>query len=331
MSISNMPEKIFVDYLRQINNAGGPTESDWPSMTLAVANLREVVSSEWFKEQFAFIADSDYPSCFKRIMTEPEGYPGDYQTLWELHHGRVMGNVAFDKLTTNEKQRRLIENWDQFIFNQHAVGAIKHRSEEVKDVLGYMNRYRLIKAETKFSVKDIACGWGLFPDAIKRSNINPNFIDYIAVDASAKAIDFTKKLIEDDAIDFRSTAYLNARISGVRAVAEQLPQSELTWSSGLFDYFGDELFIRAGLNLCRSTERLLVIGNMSRNSISIPMMELLGWTIECRTKAHLVTLGQKILARYAMEMGQKWLQSRKPFIQVTQDPTGVQYYLKIHL
>jgi len=314
--------------IQEINKRGGPSEADWPKLNRMFLLLHELGgASRWFRETFRFIIESSYPSVFQRIYTKPAGFAGDALTLSLLFH-RTHGKPQ-------SAEEVMLAKWDEYLFHQQSVGAIQHREVEVLRVMEEeAEKAAMWEEHTKqfdthgvmltdrslMTVKDIACGWGLLPYALASTlggKVSWADISYIGIDADPVALIMTKSLIEEKELFFDSS--FRKKLIGIH---RNLPLSELTWCSGLFDYFSDQVFVKAGVALLETTTSRVVIGNMSPNSWSIPLMELMGWRIQTRTKEQLAHLAEEIFARVKGVPPRCYL--------ITQDLSGAQLYLHLY-
>ena len=236
---------------------------------------------------------------------------GETQSLFNriFNAGRVVGNYAImqDLYTgyVNEKLSEHDQRWDTYIQSQISSVAVRHRVHELRESLQRFDPH---------SVLDVACGSGI--GAYICAGYLARCISYVGVDSDKNAVKYCVEQYQyrSSLLRFyqRNLRELNPETSGT---------FDLVWCSGLFDYFSSDIvFMRAAKILLEMSNATVVIGNMGPANMTVPMMNLLGWKLNYRTKNHLKQLAQDIQKKYG---------TFKTY-EVTSDPTGIQHYLYLY-
>jgi hypothetical protein len=133
-----------------------------------------------------------------------------------------------------------------------------------------------------------------------------------SVDADPNAIAYAQRLLSRNS---DRVFFLNVNVLSYRAKTK----FELIWSSGLFDYFTDHVFVRLLHRLLTFSAPggELIIGNFSRQNPSRSFMELFGeWFLYHRSPAELIALAKAAGAK-------------EENIRVGQEPECVNLFLHI--
>lgn len=112
-------------------------------------------------------------------------------------------------------------------------------------------------------------------------------VHFDCVEQDQNAVDYAKRLCADhlDKIDFHLRNALRFQSSR---------KYNLIWSAGLFDYFGDKVFLamRRQLRAMAAPGGEIVIGNFSTTNPSKPYMELFQWHLHHRSPQSLAALAR---------------------------------------
>jgi len=209
----------------------------------------------------------------QRMISQPQGYAGDYLTLDWIYQQPYEGNRRDDL-------------WNRFCYRQQASRAVRSRVDIVRDlVLATANA-----ATRSVRMLDVASG----PGRIERSVVDllaapPHAIHIDLVDADADAIEYSRALLADDVAPAYTFAFHHRNAFRFEPTA----QYDAIWCCGLFDYLDHRLavrLLRRFLSWCAPGGTIL-IGNFAKECNTQWIMEgLYGWTLLYRTNdecAHL--------------------------------------------
>jgi SAM-dependent methyltransferase len=212
-----------------------------------------------------------------------------------------------DRIHTRwESSNPSLVRWDRFFHEQAAPKAVRNRIRYLRDLLE-----RLENPVGSASVLNLGCG--------PARDLHDYFRDHtesrlriMSIDLDPQAIRYASALCAPwtEQLKFECSNVLRYR------TAEQY---DLVWSSGLFDYFSDRLFVLTVKRLLRAVKPggELVIGNFGPANPSRGYMELLGkWYLAHRSEEVL-----RQLARAA--------DADESCVGVEREPEGVNLFLHI--
>ncbi len=298
-----------LDYLDAIVEAGGPQESEYQLVSDVLDEIylysysHENGQSKILENKIEFdnfIARhwkifSTPASMQGFVRSKPNGYAGDFEIIERIYNKNVSG-------------LKEIYRWDKFFYYSSAVKAVRARGNVLRSFVSSQNPESLLSvgAGPGLDVCQALSGAGKLrtvalldndPRAIERARTNIG----IHIKHSPRSR-VEPKFFERNALRFRT---------------EQ--KFDLIWSSGLFDYLNDKVFVflLAKLRGMMVADGMIVVGNFSENNPDRAYMELVGeWFLIHRTEADLIRLGQA--AGFNPEQ-----------LSVTSDPTGVNLYLVV--
>lgn len=241
---------------------------------------------ELLREQHAAFHSQD--SIAGYCSLKPYGYAGDFQLIDRLY-------------THYTGEGEHITRWDAFAQAQPAAVAVRNRKTYFKDLLTNGMPGRVLNVASG-PARDVFEFYKTWPQA-------PITVDCLEYDAHAIA--YAQSLLEGNKrVQFRQQNILTWKAEG---------SYQLVWSSGLFDYFTDAVFVRVLRKLlsCVEPGGELVIGNFSDTNPNRAFMEVgMQWYLHHRSPAQLTDL--------AMQAGAaNWAP------EVRSEPAGVNLFLHL--
>ncbi|HEV7330196.1 MAG TPA: class I SAM-dependent methyltransferase [Flavisolibacter sp.] len=281
-------------YLTALDDAiasHGPKQSEYTIINNAFTNAytknKEEVLSVFSTLRYKVNAFHQLDSIAGFSFQRPHGYAGDFEMIDRLYTEYISADET-------------IERWDRFAQAQPAAKAVRNRKNYFKGLL--LN-------EPVRSVLNLASGPGRdmkeFYDANPGSKVVVDCVEW-----DQKAIAFASQLLKQHPVTF-------TRKNVLRFVP--MKNYDLIWSSGLFDYFSDRVFV---LLLTRMLLHLnpggqLVVGNFADTNPNRAFMEVvMNWHLNYRSVAQLEAL--------AVEAG-----ARPSAVTVCKEPEGVNLFLHI--
>ncbi|WP_341842768.1 class I SAM-dependent methyltransferase [Chitinophaga caseinilytica] len=275
--------RLFVD---------GPDASDYPRIN-DYFNRAYQRDPENFSREFESLrreheAFHSLQSIAGYCCAKPFGYAGDFRLIDRLYTHYIGSGVH-------------IARWDAFAQAQPAAVAVRNRKTYFID---------LMKANLPANVLNVASGpardvlefFGYCPDAAV-------VIDCLEYDAHA--INYAGSLLKGNCrVRFTQQNILTWKAEGTY---------EMVWSSGLFDYFTDGVFVRVLRKLlgCVAPGGQLVIGNFSDENPNRAFMEVgMQWFLHHRSPEQLIDLAKQAGA-------EAW----NP--EVKSEPAGVNLFLHL--
>jgi extracellular factor (EF) 3-hydroxypalmitic acid methyl ester biosynthesis protein len=228
-------------------------------------------------------------------LAKPHGYAGDFEMMDKIYRQEVSGDPRF-------------RDWDVFFHAQSAPTAVRNR---VPYVVSFMERALARLDRRPLRVLDLACGPA--QHLSRWLSDNPAApVEILCVDQDARALERAAEV---------------CRHAGRRVRFEQanvlrfVPQDtyDLVWSSGLFDYLSDRVFIRlaARFRWALRPGGEIALGNFAPEPAARAYMELVAdWDVLYRRESDLLRLG----ALAGAAPGEAW---------VGRDPTGVNLFLHL--
>ncbi len=202
----------------------------------------------------------------QRMITQPQGYAGDYLTLDWLYQQPYEGNRHDDV-------------WNRFCYRQQASRAVRSRIDIVRDLI-----LDTVKgASGPVHLLDVASG----PGRIERTvidrlgaPIHPVHIDL--VDADADAVEYATALLADEVPPGYHFSFHHRNAFRY----EPTVSYDAIWCCGLFDYLDHRLAVRLMRKFYNWLKPggTLLVGNFARECATQWIMEgLYGWQLIYRT------------------------------------------------
>ena len=273
--IRGVPLERHMQWLHQLAATGGPDDTSTVAFTAWIAELSDMVAagrverSEWSDAWKLFNLRLLPQAMSTKAFLKSHGYAGDFEIIDAIYTQHKAADL---------KQQR----WDDYFHAQAAPRAVRNRK-------GYFQRMATNAAVAATRLGDCAprilnVASGLGRDMMEWLTDNPNTpVRFECVELDANAIAYASELC----------AKHLERIQFHRANALRFHPKDnyhLVWSSGLFDYLGDSLFVRLLRRLLSHTLPCgeVVIGNFGSYNPSRAYMELLGdWNLIHRGPEHL--------------------------------------------
>lgn len=271
----------------------GPDASDYPRINdyfnRAYRHDPEAFSMEfdWLRQQHA--AFNSLQSIAGYCCAKPYGYAGDFGLIDRLYTHYIGDGDT-------------IARWDAFAQAQPAAVAVRNRKAYFINLMAERMPARVLNVASG-PARDVLEFYTKWPQA-------PVTVDCLEYDG--QAIRYAQSLLEGNArVRFTQQNILTWKAKGAYP---------LVWSSGLFDYFSDAVFVRVlrKLLLCVAPGGTLVIGNFSDGNPNRAFMEVgMQWFLHHRSPARLAALA-----------GEAGAGDWKP--EVHCEPAGVNLFLHLH-
>jgi SAM-dependent methyltransferase len=224
------------------------------------------------------------------IYAKPRGYSGDWDLLQKMYVCMNIDN--FDPFKGSETSQYK-DRWDNYICALPEMLSLKYRFEmfttQVQDNL---------KQGCK-SLVDLGCGNGFFTR--QGANLLGRECRVLGVDNDITS--FAKG----------NPSWLHMNVC--KTLPEQ--QFDMVYSSGLFDYFSDNMFKHVLDGLRVMQPKWIMIGNIQQSVSTKAFMECLGWEIFDRSRWDLLELSSNIFGFN--------------HVRVDTDRTGHQHFLVVTL
>lgn len=206
-----------------------------------------------------------------RLISQPQGYAGDYLTLDWIYQQPYEGSVHDDV-------------WNRFCYQQQASRAVRSRIHIVRDLVASVIR----RSDGPVRLLDIASG----PGRIERNVVDllgprTQHVHFDLIDADGDAVEYSRALLADEIPPGYSFAI---RQKNAFRFDPTVPYDAI-WSCGLFDYLHDALATRllARMYTWLKPGGMLLVGNFAKECATQWIMEgLYGWKLiyrsndECR-------------------------------------------------
>jgi SAM-dependent methyltransferase len=289
--------------------ARGPYPQEYAAVSLACswvrqhvpdykAVLREMViepHEAWVKTHPEV---KPYFNLILHMYHQPRGYAGDGDLLTKLY--RTLDSIGDDCQWS-------FSRWDSFIASKPETLALQSRPE-------YLSRIAQFAAEKGcVSFLDVACGIGEFTKQVLMEQGDQ--IRYlVGIDNDPMSIQIARQRNSAGMIEF---CEMN--------VLKELPDDrddnvfDLIWCAGLFDYLGDEMFVRMGRRLLTLQPKFVIIGNIGQSHPTKEFMSCFNWDLFDRSRFDLLELGERVTEGKAYE------------VCVDTDRTGLQHFLRIRM
>ncbi len=264
-----------MSWLKQFVDLGGPSPSRAVAFTAWVAELQGLIQTgtvnrdEWNCEWKAFTMRCLNETMGARALLKPHGYAGDFEIIDAIYHSRVSEDPGQ-------------KNWDTYFHAQAAPTAVRNRKIYFQRTITNAVVSAACFDEEMPRILNIASGPGRDMHEWLCANPGlPMLFDCVELDPNAIAFASNLCAQHADRVRFHRANALRFR-----------PQDmyHLAWSSGLFDYLNDSLFVRVLKSLLNHVlpGGEVVIGNFGSYNPSRAYMELLGdWNLIHRSPEHL--------------------------------------------
>lgn len=266
--------RAFID---KIVSRHGPEPHEYRDFTAWVDALADDVKAGRTSENAVFdfwrdLTKRHFQGSLQGLVVEiPHGYHGDFEVIDAIHCRRISSDPA-------------ITRWDCYLQAQAAPKAVRNR----RDYFHALLRSKWAAAGQPLRVLNVASG----PCRDLRQWFDlqgSESVHFDCVDLDASAIQFAQALCENYA---ESVHFFHGNALTFKPVSKY----GLIWSSGLFDYLEDRIFVRLLRRLLRFTERggEVVVGNFGDYNPTRNYMELLGrWKLIHRSRDHLISLARE--------------------------------------
>ena len=298
-SANNLPpgRMAFID---ELIARGGPEPHEYAAFTAWIETLAEDVKAG---RAAAHAVGAMWRELTRRyfrgtlqglVVERAHGYHGDFEFIDAVHCGRISPDPALTR-------------WDAYLQAQAAPKAVRNRKRYFQELL------RARSGQNGHALQVLNIGSGPARDVREWLDSNGTAgTHFDCVDLDANAIGFAKSLCAAHAEAVRF-------IHGNALTFKPSCRYGLVWSSGLFDYLEDRLFVRLLRRLLRFTEPggEVVVGNFGDYNPTQNYMELLGgWRLIHRSREHLHALAAEAGARFEK-------------VAIGVEPEGVNLFLHI--
>ena len=262
-----------IAYIQHMSSCGGPEIADYESHLNWYDGLALQIAGGHFSTEQVAALRSAFGDAYLTSKTmqgaayvKQYGYPGDFSVI-----ERIYSNTT----STDPRLRK----FDEFFHAQAAPQAVRNRKQYFKDLIRELRS----RIEGPLRVLNLASGpcremKELFDEGIEG-------VQFVCVEGDELAISHAKGLLRnDERVEFVQRNILRYRPS---------TKFHLVWSSGLFDYFVDRVFVRL---FSRFLEFVapggeIVIGNFGLENPTRNYMEALAqWYLHHRSDAKLTEL-----------------------------------------
>lgn len=263
-----------IHFLNTMIKKGGPQPHDYPFFNQVLENLsKSIESKEVSKEDLKpiyrlFDAEFLEKSVHGHSYRKPFGYAGDFLVI----------DKVYQKEVHPEYQR-----WDEFILNHRTCEGIRNRKEYFKKLLTKICQTSNL---AKIELLNVASGPArdlleLYTSCKETEKLYTHCVEY-----DPNAITYASKLTQ---AYNRQITYENGNIYGYQTDKKY----DVIWSSGLFDYFNDKVFVsilKKFLSWVKPKSKI-VLGNVCpAHSLKEYMEILMEWPLYIRTSKDLIRL-----------------------------------------
>ena len=265
-----------LQYLYDLYRSGGPSTDEYDTLTKVIAVLVDHCKSGKIPgdslEQFKRVAGGAWSTTYTMqgfSTVKPNGYAGCFETI-ERIYTRWLSPVPF------------LRKWDEYFHAQPAAEAVRNRAGVLDAIIASLGD------KEKITILNLGCGPGLeFVTALLQHSDKIDTIDFVDTDKAALERSKQNLSVYTDKIRF-------IKKNVVRFTSDS--NYDLIWSSGLFDYLNDALFVAVLRRLRKMLRKdgRIVIGNFSTGNPTKAYMDFVDWKLIHRTEDQLATI-----ARYA--------------------------------
>ena len=257
----------YLDYLDELVKSCGPNPSDYEKLTNTALGLMHITLEDKAKLFNILKPILNIDSMIGHTFLKPHGYAGDFELISKIYSKWMSQDPKYQK-------------WDKFYHSTDIAKAVRGRKQYfIKEV----NRV----SSTSTSPLVLNLGSGPCIDIFEYFRNSPRSpTKFECVDMDARSIEYGSAVC-DNYIDLIS--FINSNVFTFKSNNEY----DLIWSSGLFDYFNDKLFVSL---LSRYYKLLIkggtfVVANFSESNNSRGLMQVLyQWDLHHRSGAQLVEL-----------------------------------------
>jgi len=268
------PIQSSIHFLNTMIKKGGPQPHDYPFFNQVLENLsNSIESKEVSKEDLKPIYqlfDGEFleKSVHGHSFRKPFGYAGDF--------------LVIDKVYQKEIHPEY-KRWDEFILNHRTCDGIRNRKEYFKNLLTHICQTSNL---AKIDLLNVASGPArdlleLYTHCEETERLYTDCVEY-----DPNAITYAKKLTQ---AYNQQISYENGNIYTYQTDKKY----DVIWSSGLFDYFNDKVFVsilKKFLSWAKPTSKI-VLGNVCpAHSLKEYMEILMDWSLYIRTSKDLIRL-----------------------------------------
>ncbi|MBK6291689.1 MAG: class I SAM-dependent methyltransferase [Ignavibacteria bacterium] len=201
-----------------------------------------------------------------RMITQPQGYAGDYLTLDWIYQQPYEGSRQDDV-------------WNRFCYRQQASRAVRSRIDIVRSLVSSV----ISRATSPKRFLDVASG----PGRIERKVIDQlgsphSAVHFDLVDADADAIEYSRALLSDEVPPGYTFEFHHRNAFRFEPSAPY----DAIWCCGLFDYLDERRAVRllAKMYSWLGEGGTMLIGNFAKECTTQWIMEgLYGWSLIYRT------------------------------------------------
>jgi extracellular factor (EF) 3-hydroxypalmitic acid methyl ester biosynthesis protein len=287
------------EMLQHLIAQGGPETGEYETLVRLATQLAKDYEDGHIKQlDVQLLQNSFGPQCLHKTLhghslTKPYGYAGDFMIIDKIYRQHVTSDHRFAK-------------WDLFWHQLPACQAVRNRKayfiQTMKNRLAARKHIDLLNVASG-PARDLA---ELY------AHIQPGRINTVCLEADEQAIAYARELNKnhDNHIEFIQKNIFRFDTSS---------RFDMIWSSGLFDYFIDSVFVKILRRFVSWTKPggEIIIGNFSTDNPSRHFMEFFGdWYLYHRSEEKLVKL--------ALEAG-----IPRNRISVEKEPVGVNLFLHI--
>src|SRR5688572_13417670 len=125
MLLTNFQTTVYVDYIKELVEKGGPQPDQWPEYdglikSVVVAFLEKQISDEEFKSVRAAFGEAFSLKTLQGLsFIKPHGYAGDFEIIDKIYTYHI----------SSEKRFRL---WDEYYQAHECPRAVRNRKEYFK-------------------------------------------------------------------------------------------------------------------------------------------------------------------------------------------------------
>lgn len=214
---------------------------------------------------------------WRQAYTRPLGYPGDYVVMNYMYQGAPVGDTQFSRVA--------------HLLAVHIGQFVVKRKDHVRRAIG--EAAARCSGARPCVVASLGCGPAR--EVAEYLELEPHCgrpVHFILVDQDSEALRFAGRYLGEVASGRGSVAHVDLRhLSVLRLLREVdpaslLPQADLIYSAGLFDYFSDRTcqVLTRRLYEALRPGGLLLLGNMKSGTDMLWPLELIAdWSLRYRS------------------------------------------------
>ena len=268
-------------FLEAMQQKGGPQPHDYLFFDRILDNLSQSIKSgavpkdvlsqihQYFSDDF--LAKTLHGHSFRK----PYGYAGDFMVIDKVYQEEAHPDYKL---------------WDEFVLQHRTCEGIRNRKEYFKKLLKQICQNT---QQERIDLLNVASGPArdvleLYNECDKTKKLYTHCVEY-----DPHAIEYAQKLI---APYQQQVTFENGNIYKY----ETDKQYDVIWSSGLFDYFNDKVFVsilKKFLSWVKPKSEI-VLGNITpAHSLKDYMEILMEWPLHIRTTKDLIRLAKEAGAK----------------------------------